>query len=519
MADLLIGIDAGTSVIKAVAFDLQGRPVGQASVPNAYATGPDGSGTQPMARTWADCAETLRQLGEAVPNLAARTAALGVTGQGDGTWLVDAEGEPVGDAWLWLDGRAAPTAEAIAAQPGERLRFEITGTGLNACQQGVQLAHMLRREPERLVAAATAMHCKDWLYLNLTGVRATDPAEASFTFGDFRTRAYDDRVVEALGLTAWRHLLPPIVDGTRETAPLTAAAAAATGLAEGTPVALGFLDVVCTAIGAGVYTGDREAGVTVVGSTGMHMRATAAGDVVPNAAGTGYVMPLPVPGVVAQMQSNMASTLNIDWLLGLAADLACDLGRPTERKELLVRLDRWIAESPPGELLYHPYISEAGERGPFVDGTARAGFVGLGTGHRFGHLVRAVVEGLGLAGRDCYEAMGGVPAEVRLTGGAARSGPLRAILAAMLGAPVRTSSREEAGAAGAAMMAAVAIGAHPSMEACIAGWVTPLLGPPEPPDPDLARRYAALFPAYLDARRALQPVWRRLADLRETDDA
>ena len=64
------------------------------------------------------------------------------------------------------------------------------------------------------------------------------PLEACFTFGDFRSRSYSDSVIAALGLTAQRHLLPPIVDGTQTTFPLTAGAAALTGLRAGHPVSL-----------------------------------------------------------------------------------------------------------------------------------------------------------------------------------------------------------------------------------------------------------------------------------------
>jgi erythritol kinase len=170
--------------------------------------------------------------------------------------------------------------------------------------------------------------------------------------------------------------------------------------------------------------------------------------------------------------------------------------------------------SQPGQILYHPYISEAGERGPFVDARARAGFVGLSAGHRYPDMVRAVAEGLGMAMRDCYAAMGPLPSELRLTGGAARSRGLRGILAAALEAPVRVSERDEAGAAGAAMMAAVAIGAYPDMESCIAEWVTPLLGVPEVPEPDLVAAYRRLFPAFSAARQALPPAWDALADVR-----
>lgn len=505
--DILIGIDAGTSVIKSIAFDLSGNQIAVASVPNRYETRPDGAAVQSMDDTWTDCAKTLRDLGDKVENLAARTAAVAVTGQGDGTWLIDRNNRPVTEAWLWLDARAAPVVERERGSDADRERFRITGAGLNACQMGTQLAHMKDTTPELVAAADAALHCKDWLYLNLTGTRATGPCEAVFTFGDFRTRAYDDRVIEALGLMPEKRLLPEIIDGSQITHPLSAEAAASTGLRAGTPVVLGFLDVPCTALGGGIYTDGAPAGCTIIGSTGMHMRATSQDDAYFNDDLTGYIMPLPVPGMVAQIQSNMASTLNIDWLLKTAAGLLRDFGKDTTDKELIAHIEGWLSASEPGQVLYHPYISEAGERGPFVDPAARASFIGLSTAHRFPDMVRAVIESLGLAARDCYGAMGTIPEEIRLTGGAARSDALRHIFAAAVGASVRTSTREEAGAAGAAMMAAVAIGAYPDMEACIAEWVAPGLSQPEAPDATLASVYDRTYPSYRMSREALAPVW------------
>jgi erythritol kinase (D-erythritol 1-phosphate-forming) len=510
-ADILIGIDSGTSVVKAVAFDLAGGQLASAAVRNRYDTGADGAATQPLGRTWADCVQAVRGLGAKVGNLPDRTAAIAVTAQGDGTWLAGAGNVPVGDAWLWLDARAAPAVATLNGGPLEGARFRATGTGLNTCQQGAQMAQMERACPELLDRAEVALHCKDWLYLNLTGVRATDPSEASWTFGNFRTRAYDDSVIEALGLTRRRRLLPEVVDGTEVAHPLTRAAAEATGLHAGTPVSLGYVDMVMTALGAGVHTGDPHAACTVIGSTGVHLLSRPVEHVALNAEGTGYVMALPVPGWVTQMQTNMAAALNIDWALRLAADLMAGTGHAIEHSDLVNHIEPWLAAATPGAVLYHPYISEAGERGPFVNADARAGFIGLSSGHRFPDLLRAVVEGLGMATRDCYVAMGALPGELRLTGGAARSPSLRAVLAAAVHAPVRVSTREEAGAAGAAMMSAVAIGAYPSMDACIAEWVTPLLGRAEPPDPDLVRTYDRLFPAYVEARGALAPVWEALA--------
>lgn len=517
--DILIGIDAGTSVIKSVAFDLTGRQIAVASTPNRYTSRSDGAAFQSLATTWKDCAATLRLLGDKVPDLARRTCAIAVTGQGDGTWLAGKDNAPVTDGWLWLDARSAPTVDRLSVQETDRARFEATGTGLNCCQMGSQLAHMLATNPDYLDQAEVALHAKDWLYLNLTGVRATDPSEACFTFGNFRTGTYDDAVIAALGLSAHRHLLPDIIDGTRMTDPLNSDAASQTGLLAGTPVVLGFVDVVCTGLGAGIFTGAENVGCTILGSTGMHMKARRAENVVLNAESTGYVMLLPIPGMVAQLQTNMAATLNIDWLMKVAADLLAEFGQTTEHSALIRHIDNWLGQSKPAGLMYHPYISEAGERGPFINTAARASFMGLGSSHRFPDMVRAIVEGLAMASRDCYSAMGELPSEIRLSGGAAKSAALRNIMSSALKTSIRCSQREEAGAAGAAMMAAVSVGVYPDMTACIDDWVRPLLSEAERPDASLGARYDTLFEAYQTQRSTSGPVWQHLAHLQEHNGA
>ncbi|MCO5063307.1 MAG: carbohydrate kinase [Rhizobiaceae bacterium] len=516
MRDVLIGVDAGTSVMKSIAFDLEGNQLAVAALPNRYET-IDGRGAeQDLARTWQDMATTLRQLGEKVPDLARRTAAVSVTGQGDGTWLIDRDGEPVGKGWLWLDARAADVVEEIRARDDDDARrYSKTGSGLAACQQGPQLALMTRTAPERLERAATAFHCKDWLYFRLTGERATDPSEGCFTFGDFRSRSYSDEVIDILGLAKLKRLLPPIVDGARQSAPLSRDAAAATGLLEGTPVVLGYVDVVCTALGVGLFDRAAQPGCSIIGSTGMHIRLVpSAADVRLGEGRTGYTMCLPAPDAYAQCQTNMAATLNIDWVLGLANDVLSDFALPQDRAAMLALVDKWINAGKPGAILFHPYISEAGERGPFTDASASASFIGLNSRHRYGDLVRAVVDGIAFAAYDCYAVMGGPPAEVRLSGGAARSSAMRRILGAMLNTRMRSSRREEAGAAGTAMIAAVALGHHSTMEDCVAAWASPLLGEVEEPDRDLAASYRRMFPSYLEARQALRPVWHGMANAR-----
>lgn len=515
MKDVLIGIDAGTSVIKAVAFDLAGHQLAVASMANVFTRLEDGGVEQDLQQTWRDTASTVRDLAARLPDLSWRTAAVAITGQGDGTWLIDKDGSPVSRAWLWLDARAGRLVEQMRSDASDRVRFELTGTGLNACQQGAQLAWLKRYRPEVLEQAETAFHCKDWLYFQMTGARVTDPSEGTFTFGDFRSRSYSDEVIDILDLTSHRRLLPPMLEGTADRHALSGPAAAATGLLEGTPVVLGYVDMICTVLGAGLYDPDGDVGCTVIGSTGIHTRlATTPGDVTLNADASGYTIAMPIPGAYAQLQSNMAATLNVNWLLDIARGILASGDVTRSREDLLDALDAWAESATPGALVYQPYISVSGERGPFVDPDARAGFIGLSVEHGFSDLARAVLEGLAFATRDCYAAMGALPGEIRLSGGAARSPALRRIVAAATKAKVRTSSRHEAGAAGAAMIAAVGLGAYGSMAECCADWVTPLLGESEPYDEALAQIYDGLFPSFVAARQALQPVWKSMAGRR-----
>ena len=518
--DLLIGVDAGTSVIKAVAFTLSGEQVAIVSRPNLYTTPGAGQVEQDMGRTWADCAATLRELHELAPNLSARVAAIAVTGQGDGTWLIDRDGEPVGGGLLWLDSRAASLVASFRQTPHYADHYAKTGSGLNACMASGQLAWMKRFQPERLARATTAFHCKDWLYFKLTGERVTDPSEANFTFGNFRTRTYEPSILDAMGIADCERLLPPIIEGTQLSHRLSAQAAAMTGLPEGLPVVLAYLDVMCTALGGGLYDSSGEVGLSIFGSTGMHMRFVPTPDEVRlNESRSGYVMCFPMPGASAAVQSNMAATLNIDWFLDMAREAATLAGAPTTRAALLSGMDERVLAAPSGAALYHPYIFEAGERGPFLDPNARAQFSGLSTTTTFTGMMRAVYEGLAFASRDCYLATGSIPREVRLGGGAARSAAIRTILASALDAKVRVVKREETGAAGAAMMAALHLGLYDDMPACIEAWVTPALGDCIFPDADLSKKYQELYLAYLAIRQAMPPAWEKLAMIRQETSA
>ena len=511
---ILIGIDAGTSVIKAVAFTTDGLELAVAAIANKYVTLPGGVAEQDMALTWESTAATLKQLTTQIPDLASRLIAISVTAQGDGLWLIDKEGEPVSLATIWLDNRCASIVDEYVASENYAGHYQRTGTGMTVVQMSGKLAWMQRHRPEELAKATHALHCKDWIYFKLTDDRLTDPSEANCTFGNYVTNTYQPDILDHLGAGNTKQLLTPVIDGTLNCGGLTEAAAKLTNLKVGTPICLGFVDYVCTGLGGGLFDPTGLTGCTIIGSTGMHMRLRLdTKSVQLNSDHSGFTVSFPAPGMVAQIQSNLAATLNIDWLLDVAIGILADNGLQKHRADLLKNLDEKVLAREPAKLLYHPYISWAGERSPFMDTSARAMFNGLDTTADYYDMMRSVFEGLAFASRDCYEVMGPIPKEIRVTGGAARSKALRLILASVLNAEIRSVSREECGAAGTAMIAAVQQKLFPDMAACAKAWVDPHLGHSTKPDTHLVNRYDRVFPHYVAARKAMGPIWRGLRGL------
>lgn len=511
---VIIALDAGTSVLKAVAFDIEGRPVALEARQNRYVEDGRGAAEQDMEATWQDAAAVITGLVTRLDG--AEIVGLAITGQGDGTWLIDDAGEPVGPALLWLDARAGAIVDGIRSRDAGRAIFNESGTGPAACQQSGQLLWLRASRPEQLSRAATALHCKDWLYFRLTGMRATDPSEGCFTFGSWRRRTYSDTVIDAFGLRAEAGKLPPIVDGMTTHYPLAAAAAARLGIPAGTPVVLGYVDVLCSALGAGLYGTGAECGTSSIGSTGMNIRLADDDFERPaDAPLSGYRMVFPVSGKTALLQSTLAATLNIDWLVGIAGQALRLAGHEPDHAALLSTLDAAVPAAPPAAAVWHPYISAGGERGPFTDARARASLAGIDRGLDLPGMMRSIYEGLALAAADCYAAIGGAPEIISLTGGASRSPAMRRIFAAMLGRPVRVVKEHGSGALGAAMIAAVSLGIMPDLGTCARAWIAPLLGELEPPDPALAARYAGLLPIYQSARQANEPFWHQFGSFDE----
>ena len=454
--DLFLGVDAGSSVCKAAVFDLTGRIVAVAAAPTPLDRSVAGRVEADPDRAWAAATEVIGRVTREASG-AGRIVGLGLSGAMVGAWVVDEQGRLVRPGINWEDSRAQPLLDAFEAErPGfHREIFRMSGSVL---QQGCTLpvlSWLIRHEPEVMARARWVLGYKDWLRLRLTGEVATDVSEAAVAPGDARAQNRSPEMLRLFGLEEEQRLLPAVRPATAIAGRLTAEAARATGLPEGLPVATGTGDVIANVIGAG---GLRPGAVTaLLGTTCMVGLCTNRPVFEP--ADLGLLFSLPERHWFRAMV-NVAGTLNLDWAVGLLCpDLA---GQP----DLWDRVTALVAAEPVGArgATYLPYLSESGIIAPVVDPLARAQFAGLSPVQGRGALLRAVYEGVAFALADLCDLLGAPEGSaLTLTGGGSRSPFWCDLIAEATGREVVVPEGAEFGARGAALLAAVALGAFPSV--------------------------------------------------------
>jgi len=487
MPHLLLGFDIGTSVTKAALFDAEGRQVAVAALRTPLAHPQPGWVETDPEIVWRNAASVCREALARASATGADVAAVGVCGTMVGAWVVDAAVRPLRPAILWEDDRTQGLIdEAERARPGFLSRiFARSGSVM---QQGCTLPllrWLVLHEPEVLRAAAAVFGSKDFVRARLTGRLAADVTEAAVAPGSARARDRSPELIATFGLQDWAHLLPPALDSAAAAGTVTAAAAALTGLAPGTPVAAGAGDVPASIIGAG---GTRPGiACSILGTTCLNGVLVAAPVFEPPDLGLLFTIP---GGLWLRTMVNVAGTVNIDWLL---ATLCPDLADAPDRYARLEALAE-AAGIGAGRACYVPYLSEAGIIAPRVAPLARAGFVGLSPRHGRPHLVRAVYEGVAFGIRDCFAVMGRPVERIRLVGGGARSPFWSQMLADVSGTEVEIPAGSEFGAKGAALLAATAVGWYADIRsAAEAGFA---IARRHAPNPAATARYEPHFRAY-----------------------
>jgi xylulokinase len=497
----LIGLDIGTSGARAVAIDLLGEVVAVAAEEYPLSNPRPGWTEQDPDHWWVASQLVLNRV---LSQLRDPPLALGLTGQMHGSVFLDAGDRAIRPALLWSDQRTASQCRTITEKVGAKRLVEITGNPALTGFQAPKILWLRENEPAAYARVRRVLLPKDYVRLRLTGEYATDASDASGTLLlDLRRRTWSDEILQALEIP--RHWLPAVYEGPDLTGTVTAAAAAATGLPAGLPVAAGGGDNAAAAVGNGIV---REGMVSSsVGTSGVVFADSETPRIDPQ--GRLHAFCHAIPGRYHLMGVTLSAGGSLRWWRdasgsGLDYDGMISLA----------------AQAPPGSegLVFLPYMS--GERTPHLDPDARGAFVGLNLRHSLPHLTRAVLEGVTYSLKDCLDLMVGlgVPVtEVRATGGGARSPLWRQLQADVFGLPVHRTRTEEGPAFGAALLAGVAGGAYSDVfEACALIRLDPDVNIPDPARNRLYRRYHEAFTALY---AATAPVMHRLTELSSEADS
>ncbi len=495
--NLFLGIDISTTGAKALLMDATGAVVTTATTALPLSTPKPLWSEQDPRDWWNGIVASIRQALAQAGATGDDVTAIGLTGQMHGLTLLDKDGAVLRPAILWNDQRTGAQCDEIRARVGKARFIQITGNDALTGFTAPKILWVRENEPEVYAKGAHVLLPKDYVRYQLTDDYATDKAGAAGTIlFDVKARDWSPEVLWKLDIPAeW---MPKTHEGPEVTGVISAAAAALTGLKAGTPVVGGGGDQAAGAVGVGAV----EPGIVglVLGTSGVVFASTDAPYIEKD--GLLHAFCHAVPGAWHLMGVMLSAAGSLQWHRDtLAPGVSFD--------DLLAP----AADVPAGAegLFFLPYLT--GERTPYPDPLARAGFIGLTLRHALPHLTRAVLEGVAFGLRDSMELVKGAGLgeikQIRVSGGGAKSPLWRQILADVIGSELVTVNTTEGGAFGAALLAAVGAGVWQTVpEACRA---TIKVLSATSPQPAQVQAYNALYPLYRGLYPALKPTFDAVA--------
>ncbi|EFN54952.1 hypothetical protein CHLNCDRAFT_134711 [Chlorella variabilis] len=495
----VIGVDGGTESIRAGVFDLAGTPLSFASVAYPTAFPAPGWAEQDPADWWAGLGTAVRQAVASASIQPCQVAALSVDSTCCTVVALDARGQALRPALLWMDMRSAAQAARVAACGDEALGVNGGGAGPVSAEWMVPKVLWLREsEPEVFEAAAGVCEYQDFVNFHLTGrwVASLNNASIRWHYSTRRAGGWPEGMLRTLGLEALLHKWPAevlplgaVVGG------LTAAAAEHLGLPQGVVVAQGGADadigMVRSGGGGGIGLGVIRPGqlALLTGSSHLHLGVT---DQVFHGKGMWGVYPdalLPGVHVVEGGQTSTGSA--VAWYRRLVGE---------EGYEALNREAEAVAPGCEGVVCLDHF---QGNRTPHTDAVSRGAITGLTLAHGRGHVFRALLESICFGTEHIFETMranGYAPASVTVAGGATRSPLWMQIHADVSNVPFILTKVSDAPALGAAILAAVAAGLYPDVPTACSHMDRVVQ-----PDPQRHAEYRRHYRAYKALYPALKP--------------
>jgi xylulokinase len=476
----VIGIDLGTSAVKALLVTKSGEVAAEAS--RAYPLFHEHSGwSEQRPDDWVEATiEALKELSTAQGIDASAIEGISFSGQMHGLVLLNEEGGPVRNAILWNDTRTTAECREIEAVLGENL-LAITR---NPALEGFTLPKILwvrKHEPEAFAEAELFVLPKDYVRYKLTGNLHMDYSDAAGTLMlDVAAKAWSVEVLKAFQLP--ESFCPPLVDSHDLTGTLLLDAAERTGLPASVKIFAGGADNACGAIGSGIL----EEGLTLcsIGTSGVILSYE--NDKTKDFGGKVHFFNHGKENAYYAMGVTLAAGYSLSWFKRTFA--------PDESYDQLLA---GVGEVKPGAggLLFTPYL--VGERTPHADSSIRASFIGVDGSHERIHFARAVMEGITFSlneSVDMFRSAGKKVDKIVSIGGGAQNPAWLQMQADIFDAEVVSLENEQGPGLGAAMLAAYGCGWFPSLEACAELFVKH--DQQYQPNPAAVETYKGLFRLY-----------------------
>ena len=479
----VLGIDLGTSSVKAIVLDEQGQTLAESKADYKVLSPQPGWAESDPREWWAAVIKAVRSATTQAPQ--AQISAIGLSGQMHGVVLADRQGQPLRNALLWADNRAERELNRYRELP-EAIRKALANP-LVPGMAGPFLCWLLHHEAASYQAARWAFQPKDWIRFMLTGSAASDPSDASATLlYDLPADNWSDDVINALGLR--RELFPPLLPSGSQAGELRKQAATEMGLQAGLPVAVGAADTAAAALGTGLLeTGTLQ---LTLGTGAQLMQI--------------YTQPESDPTERTHLYRAadegrwyaMAAVQNA----GLALDWVCRIFNASW-SELYASADA----VPPGSagLTFLPYLTR--ERAHQPNSHSKGAFLGMRIDHQREHLLHAALEGVALGIRMALDALpGGGEVEIlRVAGGGSVHPAWRQMLSNVLGRELLAVDTPSASARGAALLGGIAGGTWADARATLT--VAPGNRTVATPDQEQAAIYNDVYARYCSNSR-LSPV-------------
>ena len=441
-----LSIDAGTSVIKTVIFDINFKQIISNKIDNPVITDSFGKSELNMKNFWDLTSKCIKLTIKKSKINNKNIVGVGITGNMVGLWPIDKNNKPVRNAILWNDTRSS---KIFNNRNIYSKIYKITGSIVQyGCTIPI-LKWMTKYDRKNLNKIKYILTCKDWIRFNLTNELYNDETEVSVFPGDIKNKKLSIKVFKIFNLSKkYLSLFPKTKKSNVIAGYITLNASLATHLKLGTPVIIGCGDVIASSLGSGAIKNNQK--ISIIGTTCHNIIVKNNSKISNNNSGLFFSS---LNNTWLETKINVAGTTNIDWVINNFYNLNT---KYNDKIKIIKKFEKkyLLKKKYETSIIFLPYLNYGGSISPFVNLKSKAEIFGLLPHHNSFDILSACYEGIALSIKDCFGSKIKKNDILYLSGGASNSLILPQLISNSLNIKVKTLSCTELGALGVSYLIA-----------------------------------------------------------------